>query len=251
MKMYWLAPLALGLLAVGARAEDAAPAADSKAKTSPAPAADNKAKTSYAVGVDLGRNLHGVGAEVDVEQMVRGLRDGLTGAKPAMSDAEIKQLITTYRTELAQKQHELLQHAMADNKEQGEKFQADYKKKSGVIVLADGLMYRVLKAGNGKKPTDADTVSCNYAGRLVSGAQFDANEPGKPATFKLNAGLIQGWKEAVLQMPVGSKWEVVIPPGLGYGDRGAGRDIPPGSTLVFDIELVSIADAPAPKSDAK
>ena len=239
MKLYCLAPLALALLAVGARAEDAAPTTD-------------KGKTSYAVGVDIGRNLHGVGADVDIDQMVRGLRDGLTGAKPALSDAEIRQLITAYRTELSQKQHDQMQQALAANKEKGDKFQADYKKKDGVIVLPDGLMYRVLKAGNGKKPAESDSVACNYAGRLVDGTQFDANAPGKPASFKLNAGLIQGWKEIVLQMPVGSKWEVVIPPSLAYGDRGAGREIPPASTLVFDIELVSIDESAAPpKPDAK
>jgi len=239
MKLYWLAPLALGLLAVGARAEDAPPATD-------------KGKTSYAVGVDIGRNLHGVGADVDIDQMVRGLRDGLTGAKPALSDAEIRQLITAYRTELAQKQHDQMQQALSANKEKGDKFQAEYKKKTGVTVLPDGLMYRVLKAGSGKKPGESDSVACNYAGRLVDGTQFDASAPDKPASFKLNAGLIQGWKEIVLQMPVGSKWEVVIPPSLAYGDRGAGRDIPPASTLVFDIELVSIGEAAAPpKPDAK
>ena len=238
MKLYWFAPLALGLLAVGARAEDAPPATD-------------KGKTSYAVGVDIGRNLHGVGADVDIDQMVRGLRDGLTGAKPALSDAEIRQLITAYRTELSQKQHDQMQQALNANKEKGEKFQAEYRKKESVVVAPNGIMFRVLKAGDGRKPGETDTVAVNYSGRLVDGTEFDASEAGKPAQFKLNVGVIQGWRDALQQMPVGSKWEIVMPPSVAYGDRGAGRDIPPAATLIFDIELVSIVAPGAPVSSAK
>jgi FKBP-type peptidyl-prolyl cis-trans isomerase FklB len=237
MKLHWIAPLALTLLAAGARADDAALETDTE-------------KTSYALGFDVGRNLHGVGTEVEADAMVRGLKDGLKGAKPALPDAEIRQLIVGDRAEFAHKQQEAAQRARVEGKEKGDAFQAEYRKKDGVTVLPGGLMYRVFKAGSGKKPTETDTVACNYRGRLVDGSEFDASEPGKPTSFKLNA-VIQGWRNALEQMPLGSKWEVVIPPALGYGDRGAGRDIPPAATLIFEIELVSIiaptAPAPGPR----
>jgi FKBP-type peptidyl-prolyl cis-trans isomerase FklB len=234
MKIKLIATLLAGLVATSAGADEVAPL-----KT-------DKEKTSYAVGVDIGRNFHGVGADVEVEQMIRGLRDGLKGAKPALPEIEIRQLMGTYRAELGQKQQAAMQKARVENKEKGDQFQGTYKKKDGVTTMPNGLMYRVLKAGTGKKPGETDTVQVNYVGRLVDGREFDASEPGKPASFKLNAGVIQGWRAALEQMAVGAKWEVVIPPSLAYGDRGAGRDIPPAATLIFDIELVSIAEAAVP-----
>jgi len=146
---------------------------------------------------------------------------------------------------------EAMQRARVDNKEKGEKFQAEYKKKAGVTVLPNGLMYRVLKAGTGQKPAETSTVVVNYVGRLVDGTEFDSTAPGSSAKFKLNVGVIQGWREALVQMPVGSKWEVVIPPSAAYGDRGAGRDVPPASTLVFEIELVSIEEPTAAAAPAR
>jgi len=238
MKLHWIAPIALCLLATAARADDPALKTDRDRK-------------SYAVGADIGRNFRSIGAEVDVEQLVRGLRDGLKGAKPALSDKEMRQLIGAYRSELGQKQQEAMQRARIDNKEKGEKFQAEYRKKESLVVAPNGIMFRVLKAGDGSKPGETDTVAVNYSGRLVDGTEFDASEAGKPAQFKLNVGVIQGWRDALQQMPVGSKWEIVMPPSVAYGDRGAGRDIPPAATLIFDIELVSIVAPGAPVSSAK
>lgn len=242
MNRFALVPLALALIATGAYAEDATLKTDQD-------------KTSYAVGVDIGRNLHSLGSDVEFDQMVRGLRDGLKGATPALPEKDIRTLINTYRAELGRKQMEAMQKARVENKEKGDKFQAEYRKKEGVTVLPNGLMYRVLKAGSGKKPEETSAVNVNYVGRLVDGTEFDASQPGTPAKFKLNMGVIQGWREALQLMPVGSKWEVVIPPSAAYGDRGAGRDIPPAATLVFDIELVSIDEptlpTPAPKPEPK
>jgi len=238
MKLQWLAPLALGVLASAAHADDPAPQTD-------------KDRTSYAVGVDLGRNLRSVGADIQVDAMTRGLRDGLTGSKAALPDPQIRQLVGAYRADLEQKQQAAMQRAKIEHQQKSEKFLAEYRKKEGVTALPDGMMYRVLRAGSGNKPAQADTVAVNYSGRLIDGTEFDASEPGKPATFQLNAGVIKGWREALQRMEVGAKWEVVLPPALAYGDRGVGRDIPPASTLVFDIELVSIAASAAPKPDVQ
>jgi FKBP-type peptidyl-prolyl cis-trans isomerase len=230
MKLQWLAPLALGMLVPVAHADGPV------LKT-------EEDKASYAVGVDMGRNLRSVGANVQVEPMMRGLRDGLSGAKPVLSDPQIHQLMAAYRADLGRKQQVAMQRVKMDNQEKGDKFVDAYKKRDGVIALPDGLMYRVLKAGSGGKPAESDTVAINYSARLVDGTQFDASEPGKPARFKLNAGVIQGMRDALEQMQAGSKWEVVMPPALAYGDRGGGPEIPPAATLVFDIELVSISQA--------
>jgi FKBP-type peptidyl-prolyl cis-trans isomerase FklB len=210
----------------------------------------DKDRVSYAVGVDIGRGFHTVGADLEVDPMMRGLRDGMSGAQPALSDGEMRQLIATFRTELGQRQQEATRRARVENQEKGEKFQADYKKRDGVTALPDGLMYRVVKQGNGRKPGETDTVLVNYQGRLVDGTEFDANQPGKPASFKVN-GVIKGWREALQQMPAGSKWEIVIPPAMAYGERGAGHSIPPASTLIFEVELLSIAEATAPAVPTK
>lgn len=112
-------------------------------------------------------------------------------------------------------------------------------KKPGVVTLPSGLQYRIIKEGNGKVPVESDTVECNYRGMLVDGTQFDANPEGKPATMKV-IQLVPGMKEALKLMPVGSRWEIVLPSTLAYGQRAVGADIGPNSTLVFDLELVSI-----------
>lgn len=228
MKLQWLAPLALGMLVPAVRADQTTLASE-------------KDKSSYAVGFDMGRHLRGVGADMQVEPMMRGLRDGLSGTKAELPNQEIQQRMEAYRADLEQKQAAAMQREKLANQEKGGKFIDEYRKKEGVTELPDGLMYRVLKAGTGTTPVEADTVAVNYSARLVDGRQFDSSEPGKPARFQLNGGVIKGMRDALVRMQAGSTWEVVMPPALAYGDRGVGNDIPPASTLVFDIELVSVA----------
>jgi FKBP-type peptidyl-prolyl cis-trans isomerase FklB len=243
MKMQWLAPMALVFVAPAvllpvAHAEDPALSSD-------------KDKSSYAVGVDMGRNLRNVGAEVQVEAMMRGLRDGLSGAKPALPDDQIRELMTAYRSDLQKKQEAAIERMKVVNHEKGDQFVAEYKKRGGVTVLPDGLVYRVLKAGTGTSPALSDTVAVNYSGHLVDGTHFDGSEPGKPTNFKLSDDVVKGWLEALQHMQAGSQWEVVMPPSLAYGERGFARGIPPGATLVFDIELVSFAPSEATASRGK
>ena len=134
-------------------------------------------------------------------------------------------------------------HAAADeNVKTGAAFLAANKSKPGVTTLPSGLQYKVLTAGTGPKPTASDTVTVNYRGTLISGKEFDSSyKRGQPATFPVG-GVIKGWTEALQLMPVGSKWQLFIPADLAYGDRGAGGDIGPGETLIFEVELLSIGE---------
>ena len=137
------------------------------------------------------------------------------------------------------------------NKKEGVEFLAANKSKEGVVILPSGLQYKILTEGTGPKPTASDTVVCNYRGTLISGAEFDSSyKRGQPASFPVN-GVIKGWTEALQLMPVGSKWQLFVPAELGYGDRGAGADIGPGATLIFEVELLSIQGKDKPEGAPK
>jgi FKBP-type peptidyl-prolyl cis-trans isomerase len=137
------------------------------------------------------------------------------------------------------------------NKKEGVEFLTANKSKEGVVMLPSGLQYKILTAGSGPKPTASDTVVCNYRGTLISGAEFDSSyKRGQPASFPVN-GVIKGWTEALQLMPVGSKWQLFVPSELGYGDRGAGADIGPGATLIFEVELLSIQSKDKPEGAPK
>ena len=134
----------------------------------------------------------------------------------------------------------LVKAVAEENKKIGDAFLEENKKKEGVVALPSGLQYKILKAGDGRKPTDADMIECNYRGVLINGTEFDSSyRTGKPATLKV-MGLIPGWTEALKLMPVGSKWQLFIPPQLAYGERGAGRYIGPNATLIFELELIAV-----------
>jgi FKBP-type peptidyl-prolyl cis-trans isomerase FklB len=142
--------------------------------------------------------------------------------------------------ETRKKQAEKAQQMGAANKTEGETFLAANKNKEGVITLPSGLQYKILQAGTGPKPAATDSVVCNYRGTLINGTEFDSSyKRGQPATFPVN-GVIKGWTEALQLMPVGSKWQLFVPAQLAYGDRGAGADIGPNATLIFEVELLSI-----------
>ena len=131
-----------------------------------------------------------------------------------------------------------------------QKFLADYAKTKGVIVRPSGLMFRIIQNGYGKRPQPTDTVKVYYTGKLINGVIFDGTSPGLPASFKLNGGLVNGWVEALLIMREGDHWQLVIPPNLGYGERGQGNGlIPPSQTLIFDLKLIDTT--PSPKRGEK
>jgi len=197
-------------------------------------------KFSYALGMNLGTTLHKQSVEVDPNIFLQGLKDALAGGKLQMTEEEARAAIIQVQNDLRAKQMAQQQKAGEANKKEGEAFLAANKTKEGVVTLPSGLQYKILKQGTGPKPTSSDSVVCNYRGTLINGTEFDSSyKRGQPATFPVN-GVIKGWTEALQLMPVGSKWQLFIPPDLAYGERGAGADIGPDSTLIFEVELISI-----------
>jgi FKBP-type peptidyl-prolyl cis-trans isomerase len=199
-----------------------------------------KDKTSYAIGMNFGESLHKQSLDVDTNILVKGLKDALAGGKTLLTDEEARGVITQLQVELRKKQEEKMAQAGDANTKEGQAFLAANKTKDGVVTLPSGLQYKILQAGTGEKPTTSDSVVCNYRGTLINGKEFDSSyKRGQPATFPVS-GVIKGWTEALQLMPVGSKWQLFVPAELAYGARGAGGDIGPNSTLIFEVELISI-----------
>ena len=225
-----------------------------KPATAPLELKTQKDKVSYAIGVNIGRSMKKDAIDIDPAILARGIKDAFAGGKLLMTDADGQAALTTLKNDVQKHQQEQYQAAVAKNKQEGDSFLAANKAKPGVVSLPSGLQYRVIQPGSGPKPTAADTVVCNYKGTLLDGTEFDSSyKRGQPATFPVGQ-VIKGWTEALQLMPVGSKWELVIPPSLAYGDRGTqGGPIGPNETLVFEVELVSIqpktqAAPPAPQA---
>jgi len=203
-----------------------------------------KAKDSYALGMSIGTGLkkQGVATAVDPALVSRGLRDALGTGKTAMTEDEMRSALTQLRTQVQGAQEAKAHQEGATARKEGEDFLAANKAKPGVQTLPDGLQYKVVTEGTGPKPTASDTVTVNYRGTLINGKEFDSSyKRGQPISFPVG-GVIKGWTEALQLMPVGSKWQLFIPSDLAYGDRGAGGDIGPGETLIFDVELISIGE---------
>jgi FKBP-type peptidyl-prolyl cis-trans isomerase len=197
-------------------------------------------KISYALGMNMAKNLQRQSVEVNPEVMSRGLKDVLAGNKTLLTEDEAKATLTALQNDMRATQQKKAEQLGQTNKKEGEDFLAANKGKEGVVTLPSGLQYKILKEGTGPKPSASDSVVCNYRGTLINGTEFDSSyKRGQPATFPVT-GVIKGWTEALQLMPVGSKWQLFIPPGLAYGDRGAGPDIGPDTTLVFEVELLSI-----------
>jgi FKBP-type peptidyl-prolyl cis-trans isomerase len=204
---------------------------------------DEKEKRSYALGTTLGQQLRQQNVEVDLDILLRGIKDVLSGAKAAMTEEEVRASLTQLQTEMQNKQMEKMKQLAEKNQKEGEAFLAANKSKEGVVALPSGLQYKIITAGTGKKPTADDTVVCHYRGTLIDGTEFDSSyKRNEPATFPLK-GVIKGWTEALQLMPVGSKWQLFVPSSLGYGERGAGNQIGPNATLIFEVELISIKEA--------
>jgi FKBP-type peptidyl-prolyl cis-trans isomerase FklB len=223
-------------------------------KPAPAPLVlkTQKEKASYAIGMNIGKGLSESlkkdNVDISNELLIRGMRDALAGAKPALTDQEIQAALATLQTDLKKHQQELHDAEVAKNSKVGTDYMTANKAKPGVVTLPSGLQYKIITEGTGPKPTASDVVQCNYKGTSIDGAEFDSSyKRGKPETFPVG-GVIKGWTEALQLMPVGSKWELVIPPSLAYGDRGTPNGpIGPDETLLFTVELMSIQ----PKQDAK
>lgn len=197
-------------------------------------------KVNYGIGVEVVRNFKYQAIDFDIDLVIKGMRDAASGGALLLPEKELRKLMQDYQAELRRKQIHARRTASDDNKKRGEEFLAANRAKEGVVALSSGLQYLILKAGDGKVPTDNDTVECYYRGTLVDGTEFDGTEPEKPATFKVKGGVILGWSEALKLMPTGSKWRLFIPPHLAYGERGAGLHIGPNATLIYDLELLAV-----------
>ena len=191
-------------------------------------------KFSYSIGLGIGQNLRGMGTnDLNVEDFAQAVKDVLTGATPAISHTEARQIVNEYFEKLEARIN-------AENIEKGKTFLEENKKNPNVKVLPSGLQYEVIREGNGKHPKATDQVRCHYEGTLIDGTMFDSSvRRGQPAVFGVNQ-VIKGWVEALQLMSEGAKWKLYIPSELAYGAAGAGEMIPPHSTLIFEVELLEV-----------
>ena len=197
-------------------------------------------KVSHALGIGIGRQLSQMGAaDLNIDDFAQAIKDVIAGDLK-LGDAEAQQIVQEFFAKQEEKQKAEAAEKGKAAKQDGEKFLAENGKQDGVITTASGLQYQVLREGNGQSPKATDTVECHYEGTLIDGTKFDSSyDRGQTATFPLNQ-VIAGWTEGLQLMKEGGKYRFFIPYELGYGERGAGASIPPFSTLVFDVELVSV-----------
>jgi FKBP-type peptidyl-prolyl cis-trans isomerase FklB len=234
----------LGLVVGSALAQQPKTAPKTAAPAQPAGPGElksTKQQASYGLGLSIGRNLKAQSIDVDLELLSRGLRDGVAGSEPLLTDEQIQNALRAFQQELMEKQAAITKAEAERNKKEGEAFLAANKKKEGVKTLPSGLQYKVIKEGTGPVPKAEDTVSTHYRGTLIDGTEFDSSyKRGEPATFGVSE-VIKGWTEALQLMKVGSKWQLFIPAELAYGENPRpGSPIPPNATLLFDIELLGI-----------
>jgi len=214
--------------------------ATTPATSKPLTLTTEKQKLSYAIGMTIGEGMKKDAPDIDTAIVMQALKDALAGGKLLMTDEEAKGVMNSFRAEMIKKKQAEELRLSETNKQAGEKFLAENKAKEGVVTLPDGLQYKIIKQGTGPKPTASDTVVTNYRGTLIDGTEFDSSyKRGQPATFPVGQ-VIKGWTEALQLMPVGSKWELYVPADLAYGQRSPGPEIGPNSTLIFDVELLSI-----------
>lgn len=201
---------------------------------------NQKKKVSYAIGLDIGKNFKERAMDLDMDILIKGLRDAQGGAKPLLSDEEIQKVMTQFQQDMMKAEQEKRTGQAQVNKTKEEAFLKENAKKPGIKVTASGLQYMVITEGTGPQPKATDTVKVHYRGTLLDGSEFDSSyKRNQPAVFPLN-GVIKGWTEALQLMKVGSKWQIFLPAGLAYGENGAGQVIGPNATLIFDVELLGI-----------
>ncbi|MCC6489600.1 MAG: FKBP-type peptidyl-prolyl cis-trans isomerase [Candidatus Hydrogenedentes bacterium] len=197
-------------------------------------------KVSYSIGTQIGTSMEADGIEIDITAFVRGIEDARRGSPLALTQDQMQKVMAAFRERMMEQMK--AEHAALGEKAaaEGAKFLEENDKKPGVNVLPSGLQYLVVEEGSGETPKATDTVSTYYCGSLIDGTEFDhCCSHKEPAQFPVD-GVIAGWTEALQLMHVGDKWRLFIPPHLAYGEKGAGRQIPPNSTLIFDLELLEI-----------
>jgi len=214
---------------------------------------DQKDKVSYSIGLDIGTTMKRQLIDVNDELLNKGIKDGLSGSKPLMTEEETKEAMAAFQKDMMAKQAAVKKEQGEKNTGEGKKFLDENKAKEGVKTTASGLQYKVLKEGSGASPKATDTVKVNYRGTTIDGTEFDSSyKRGEPASFPVNR-VIKGWTEGLQLMKAGSKYQFVVPADLAYGERGAGSDIGPNATLLFDVEVLEVIPAgstPTPKPAA-
>ncbi len=228
MKIAWNTFLIMGLIASSGSAAEPKTALK-----------DQKDKLSYSIGMQIGGQFKAQGIEVNADMLAQAIKDTLAGGKGLLTDAEAREVMQKWQADMMAKETAKATEGGAKNRKEGAAFLAANSKKEGVKTLPSGLQYKIVKAGTGKIPKASDTVTTHYRGTFIDGNEFDSSyKRGEPASFPVG-GVIAGWTEALKLMPVGSKWQLFIPSDLAYGDQGR-SGIPASSTLIFDIELISI-----------
>jgi FKBP-type peptidyl-prolyl cis-trans isomerase len=221
----WMVLLTVGLAAFPASADQ-----DPVLRT-------QRDRQSYAMGVEAGTNLKRLGIDFDLDIVIRGMKDAMAGGKLLLTEKDLKTSLHVIASELMAKKDTARRMAGQENKKKGEAFLAENKAQADVVTLPSGLQYKVLQTGDGRKPTEADTVEFRYRGTHIDGTEIE-NSAERAGTFKV-AKVIPGWREALKLMSVGSKWQLFIPSQLAYGQRGSGR-IGPYETIIYEIELVDV-----------
>jgi FKBP-type peptidyl-prolyl cis-trans isomerase FklB len=200
---------------------------------------DQKDKVSYSIGMNIGFNLSRQKVDVNPDILSAGIKDAIAG-KPQLTQDQVKDVMAQFEKDMEQKQKQVGEK----NKTDGAKFLEENKKKQGVKTTASGLQYKVMKDGTGANPKPTDMVTVNYRGTLIDGTEFDSSyKRGQPATFPVN-GVIKGWTEALQLMKVGSKYQVVVPSNLAYGERSVSAELGPNATLIFEVELLDAKPPP-------
>ncbi len=197
-------------------------------------------KVSYIIGNNIARSLMQIKDEIDLEKIVSGIEDQFHGKPLQVTDEESRQLMQAFSAKMKEKQDQKNRELAQRATEEGNRFLAENKEKDGVTTTVSGLQYTVLKQGTGPRPSNTDRVKVHYRGTTIDGQEFDSSyKRGEPAAFAVT-GVIKGWTEALLLMNVGSKYRLVIPSGLAYGEQGAGPRIGPNQVLIFEVELLGI-----------
>jgi FKBP-type peptidyl-prolyl cis-trans isomerase len=197
-------------------------------------------KLSYSMGLDVGTYFKGMGDDIILDVLIKGIQDAYAGSEKKLSEEEIAAVQKEFAEKMQARQAEKMKAMQEKNKKLGLAFLEENKKKEGVTVTKSGLQYEVLKKGDGPMPKATDTVKVDYIGTLIDGTEFDNSiKRGEPAVFAVGQ-VIPGWSEALQLMNVGSKFKIVIPTELAYGDNGAPPVIEPGAVLVFEVDLRSI-----------
>lgn len=212
---------------------------------------NDKEKVSYVIGHQIGSDMQRSGAELDLDSMMKGVKDAMAGTASKLNAEDSQKVMNDFRTSMKTKMEEKKKKDGEANVKEGKDFLAKNAKEKGVKVTPSGLQYMVVTEGKGNSPKATDTVKVHYKGTLLNGKEFDSSyKRNEPASFPVN-GVIKGWTEALQLMKPGAKYKLWIPADIAYGERGAGQDIGPNSTLTFEVELLEIVAPPkdAPKMD--